>query len=579
MKPSSSRSSDGRMRRRRSISKTSHRRSSHSGASQMHRSRRPSTGGSRSSQRSENPLSKKLPSFYESEDDPRELLVKKIVQCRTKIDHRQNGSLSSSDVAHYTQVKTETLMEIREFIRSTPGVFTSDVAKEIISLVKANIFRQFNRPLYEAPSWDPEDDNPVLDPSWEYLEIVYDIFLRLVLSSQFNSRVAFDLLTQSFLTRFLELFNTEDSRERDYLKTILHRIYAKFMQLRSFLRTSMRSLLLEYMAFNSHHNGVFEILEIFSSIINGFALPLKEEHVLFLQEVLIPLHRVENIVCFHSQLVTCVRQFIAKDPSLAASTLASLLKYWPRTNSHKELLFLTEVEDILELTPHVHLAEVLPAVFEWVGFCVCSPQFQVAEKALNILDNEYVVAHVEENRAEYYELIIPPLLLNEQNHWHSAVKIMNNKVLTNFRNDAPELVSEVSARQRENADEFKRVRGDREQFWQQVREGARVRLEELLADGVDVKAHGIARVVEGEIVVFDDPRRLLWTDQIEVLEEADVGQRPARRPRVREQRAGRGKGQRRSVRRKSIIPVSGNSAQARSKLESYVPVHRRGDIS
>ena len=34
-----------------------------------------------------------------------------------------------------------------------------------------------------------------------------------------------------------------------------------------------------------HHNGVAELLEILGSIINGFALPLKEEHRVFLLKV------------------------------------------------------------------------------------------------------------------------------------------------------------------------------------------------------------------------------------------------------------------------------------------------------
>ena len=33
------------------------------------------------------------------------------------------------------------------------------------------------------------------------------------------------------------------------------------------------------------HNGVAELLEILGSIINGFALPLKEEHKIFLLKV------------------------------------------------------------------------------------------------------------------------------------------------------------------------------------------------------------------------------------------------------------------------------------------------------
>jgi serine/threonine-protein phosphatase 2A regulatory subunit B' len=36
-------------------------------------------------------------------------------------------------------------------------------------------------------------------------------------------------MLQAFVVRILELFDSEDPRERDYLKTILHRIYGKFM--------------------------------------------------------------------------------------------------------------------------------------------------------------------------------------------------------------------------------------------------------------------------------------------------------------------------------------------------------------
>ena len=44
-------------------------------------------------------------------------------------------------------------------------------------------------------------------------------------------------ISQSFIVQFLDLFDSEDPRERDYLKTILHRIYGKFMVLREYIRT------------------------------------------------------------------------------------------------------------------------------------------------------------------------------------------------------------------------------------------------------------------------------------------------------------------------------------------------------
>jgi Protein phosphatase 2A regulatory B subunit (B56 family) len=52
------------------------------------------------------------------------------------------------------------------------------------------------------------------------------------------------------------------------------------------------------------------------SIINGFALPLKEEHKLFLTRVLIPLHKAKSLVLYHPQLAYCIVQFLEKDPGL-----------------------------------------------------------------------------------------------------------------------------------------------------------------------------------------------------------------------------------------------------------------------
>ena len=41
-------------------------------------------------------------------------------------------------------------------------------------------------------------------------------------------------------------------------------------------------------------NGAAELLDILASIISGFAVPLREEHVIFFQNVIIPLHKVHK---------------------------------------------------------------------------------------------------------------------------------------------------------------------------------------------------------------------------------------------------------------------------------------------
>ncbi len=48
----------------------------------------------------------------------------------------------------------------------------------------------------------------------------------------------------AFFLQLLELFDTEDPREREFLKTILHRLYGKFLGLRAFIRKQINNILL-----------------------------------------------------------------------------------------------------------------------------------------------------------------------------------------------------------------------------------------------------------------------------------------------------------------------------------------------
>lgn len=101
----------------------------------------------------------------------------------------------------------------------------------------------------------------------------------------------------------VELFDSEDPRERDYLKTILHRIYGKFMALRNTIRISVQNLLLKVTYECEDHNGLSELFEIFSSIVNGYVVPLKTEHKDFFKRVLIPIHKVKSLSNFHGPLM------------------------------------------------------------------------------------------------------------------------------------------------------------------------------------------------------------------------------------------------------------------------------------
>lgn len=59
-----------------------------------------------------------------------------------------------------------------------------------------------------------------------------------------------------------------------------------------------------------------------------------------------------------------------------------LLRYWPKVNSTKEVMFLNEVEDIFEVMDPAEFAKVQEPLFNQLAKSVASPHFQVSPPQL-----------------------------------------------------------------------------------------------------------------------------------------------------------------------------------------------------
>lgn len=140
-------------------------------------------------------------------------------------------------------------------------------------------------PPSENPDFDPEEDDPTLEAAWPHLQHVYEFVLRFFESPDFQPTMGKRVIDQKFVLQvslfafafvlilklinalhspqqLLELFDSEDPRERDFLKTVLHRIYGKFLGLRAFIRKQINNIFLRFIYETEHFNGVGELLEI-----------------------------------------------------------------------------------------------------------------------------------------------------------------------------------------------------------------------------------------------------------------------------------------------------------------------------
>eukprot|EP00753_Platysulcus_tardus_P009462 PLAT212.17.p2 GENE.PLAT212.17~~PLAT212.17.p2 ORF type:complete len:478 (+),score=262.43 PLAT212.17:325-1758(+) len=368
------------------------------------------------------------------------------------------------------ELKRSTLLELVDYVNnsSREKIFTEDVMPDVVFMVASNLFRTLPPQMED---YDPEEDEPVLEPAWPHLQVVYEFFLRFIVSSEVNAKVAKRYVDQAFLIQLIDLFDSEDPRERDYLKTILHRIYGKFMSHRAFVRRTISNVFFRFVFETERHNGIGELLEILGSIINGFALPLKKEHLLFLRRALIPLHKPKCVALYHQQLSYCMTQYVEKDVTTAVPVLRGLVKYWPWSSSGKQVLFLNELEEILEIITPVQLEATLRPLFTTLGKCLGSAHFQVAERALFLWNNEHLVNNgclSRAHAAKVLPFIYGPLFRNTRAHWNSTVEGLTQNVLKLYMEYDMALFDQCSSDYLASADSDARVVAVRKREWERL---------------------------------------------------------------------------------------------------------------
>ncbi|EMS60469.1 Serine/threonine protein phosphatase 2A 57 kDa regulatory subunit B' iota isoform [Triticum urartu] len=317
-----------------------------------------------------------------------------------------------------------------------------------------------------------DEDEPMFDPAWCHLQLVYELLLKFIGSNSLDAKIGKKYFDHSFIVRLLNLLDSEDPRERDSLKTILHRIYGKFMVHRPFIRKAVSNIFYHFVFETQRHNGIAELLEVFGSVISGFALPLKEEHKIFLWRVLIPLHKPKSVGVYLQQLTYCVTQFLEKDPKLAGSIIIGLLRYWPVTNSQKEVMFLSEIEEILEATSMVEFQKCMVPLFRRIAQCINSSHFQVAERALFMWNNDHIISLVAQNRQVIMPIIVPALEQNGQNHWNHAVLNLTANVMKMFSEMDEELFSACLTKCKEDEENQASMEEKRRLKWAKLESAA-----------------------------------------------------------------------------------------------------------
>ncbi len=318
--------------------------------------------------------------------------------------------------------------------------------EKVMEMIQKNIFRPL--PVVKKKGLDGEmgmdDEEVVVDPSWPHLQPVYEFFLQLIVNDAADVKSLKHYVTNRFIQEFLQRFESEEPKEREYLKNILHRLYAKLVPRRKMIRKAITDCFYTLIHENFKFNGAPELLDILASIISGFAVPLRDEHVYFFKTVIIPLHKVQTCQKFHNELLRCSMLFVSKDPQLAFPLVRGLLKYWPFANFGKEAQFLQELLEVLDVCDITKLEPYVERLFKRIVKSIASPHLQVSDRAMCFFENDFFLSILRNYKGHTFPILVPVIIHLAETHWHKLLQESLRALKNIMRDLDPALFDKVA---------------------------------------------------------------------------------------------------------------------------------------
>ena len=232
------------------------------------------------------------------------------------------------------QERINSIKSLNEYFNSPSQIIENIIPQIdlIFNMIEKNIFRSLSKGFITLNGIPVADlgvgtSNEFIDPAWPHLEGIYEIFYKLVTLDQIEIKFIKHFITSNFLYQFIELLNSEEPKEREYIDKILQSLYFKMIPKRKLIKTAIDNFLLMIICENQEFKGTNELLDAYANIINTYSIPLRHEHIKLFTNIIIPLYKIEGSDKFYEQLSKCCLIYLSKNHTLAPLVIESLLKY------------------------------------------------------------------------------------------------------------------------------------------------------------------------------------------------------------------------------------------------------------
>jgi serine/threonine-protein phosphatase 2A regulatory subunit B' len=266
------------------------------------------------------------------------------------------------------------------------------------------------------------------EPGWPHISLVYDFGVgfvkRMTCDSAEKVHICGDLLKLA-----VYLARTPDDREQQKLVLFFLAIYENVLELRDIAWQVVSSALARILYDDEPFVAAKPLLCALATIIGGFRKPLNDQHLPFFHDILLPLHRNQYLVYFAKELLSCVCQYLEKDPSLVVHVFRTVMRYWPRLQPTKQLIMLDEVALFSSFVEEEWLIECVHIVCPQLLSAIAGCNSWVSEKALSMWEVNDFVWFMTTNPGVTFPIVLPRIHDVVKFYWAPEIRLLATAVL------------------------------------------------------------------------------------------------------------------------------------------------------
>lgn len=324
-----------------------------------------------------------------------------------------------------TEQSADDIETIAAFLNQ-PGVaqkLDSNTIEKILTIARKNTLRvvaDIPKPLLYGDFYAP-----ISVTNWNILFFFHKLVLLIV--NNIDDQIVDKWINESFMIGLINLLNSSDSNEQTSTVILIQQIFETFDNKKQFLFNRLIKLVM------LHNEGVNSFvcvppaLKFFTYYFSQFKGYFNQSFINFFKLVIFQLFATDFVHNYYNILSSLCQIFYQRDSSLAIWALKFLLNHWPISNSAKHTVYLHHVRILSNSIQSNNSDPALIRLFEQIGESLQSPNFKVANAALQVIGNVNFLF----NFAPIFSTIIPILIKsldNLQNHWHPEVRELTKNV-------------------------------------------------------------------------------------------------------------------------------------------------------